>query len=173
MSSSSLLDDTTPDSTPVEELPATSNSLILAKESLSYITGYRAQLMELEQKTQDSYDKTLLTLSSSALGLSFAFVTEIVPIGQAEGNILLLIAWGCWGVSLAFVLFAYYMSRQAFRDAIKRIDNAINQGNLMTIYQKPIGGRKDQVTSFCNATAGILFLAGVAFIIIFVSLNII
>ncbi|MEM8488915.1 MAG: hypothetical protein AAF564_25445 [Bacteroidota bacterium] len=173
MTSSSLPDDTTPASTSVEELSAASSLQNLSEASLTYITNYRAQLMELKQKAQEGYDKTILTLSASSLGISFAFVKDIVPLDQAEFNILLLIAWICWGFSLAAVLFAYYMSHQAFRDAIKQVDNALNQGNLIAIYQTHLGGWKDRATSFLNASAGVLFIAGVALLIIFISRNIV
>ena len=39
---------------------------------------YRDFLIAAEQKSQEDYDKTVIALSGGALGISFAFATDIV-----------------------------------------------------------------------------------------------
>ena len=45
-------------------------------------TEYRQQLITLEQKSAESFDKTVIALSGGALGLSLTFVKEIVDLAN-------------------------------------------------------------------------------------------
>jgi hypothetical protein len=40
---------------------------------------YRAQLVAVQRKSEEAFDKTVVTLSGGALGVSFAFVTNFFP----------------------------------------------------------------------------------------------
>ena len=125
---------------------------------------YRRQLIALEQKAQESYDKTLLTLSGGALGVSFAFVTNFVERGSMQASCLLFGAWSCWALSLAMTLTSHLSSQTAIRRAIKDFDSG-----------RPVkrpGGRYDLLTVVLNVGAGVLFVVGVAFVGIFVWRNV-
>ena len=66
-----------------------------------YQVCYRESLEALKQKSQDSYDKTVLSLSAGALGLSFAFVKDIVGSWPPQAYAWLFAAWVSWGVVVA------------------------------------------------------------------------
>ncbi|WP_134984071.1 hypothetical protein [Xanthomonas axonopodis] len=53
---------------------------------------YRQWLVVAEQKAQEDYDKTVLTLSGGALGISFAFVKDIVGQNPIQNSSWLLIS---------------------------------------------------------------------------------
>ena len=57
---------------------------------------YRKDLIALEQRAQEAYDTTLLTLSGGALGVSFAFVKDFLGT-QAAVRPRWLIARGSAG----------------------------------------------------------------------------
>ena len=59
---------------------------------------YRRLLQELENKAQDQYDKTVILLSTGALGISFAFLKEIVKLETAVMIHFLIGAWICWAL---------------------------------------------------------------------------
>ena len=61
------------------------------------LADYRQHLVLAAQKAQDDYDKTLLSLSGGALGVSFAFVDKFVKAGVVQNPRLLIFAWVCWG----------------------------------------------------------------------------
>ena len=125
---------------------------------------YRRQLIALEQKAQESYDKTLLTLSGGALGLSFAFVTTLVQRGSMRVSGLLIGAWFSWALSLATTLTSHLTSQAAIRRAIKDFDSG-------RPVERP-GGRYDLLTVVLNVGAGVLFIVGVVFAGFFVWRNI-
>ena len=126
---------------------------------------YRTLLIETEQKSQEDYDKTVLTLSGGALAVSFAFVKDIVGKNPVQRPNWLLAAWICWGVSVCCVLFSFFFSQQALRKAIKQLD----EGTIYAV--KRPGGWFEKVNITLNALGGILFLIGVICVTIFVYYN--
>lgn len=122
--------------------------------------GYRHGLVQLEQKSQESYDKTLVALSGGALGLSLTFITDIVTLKTAQRLLWLEMAWVFWALSLLFILFSFETSRWALRKAIHQVD----QG------EQP-GGFWDKLTEAFNVLSGLTFITGVGSILIFIHLN--
>lgn len=128
------------------------------------LAKYRRWLVESERIAQENYDKAVLALSGGALGVSFAFVREVVGPGQVKASNLLFWAWASWGTSATAVLFSYYFSHLALRKAIAQTDSEI-------VHLVRPGGLPDWVTAVLNAAAGLLFLLGVLVMIWFVYLN--
>ncbi len=125
---------------------------------------YRQHLVLAEQKSQEAYDKTLLTLSGGALGISFAFVEKFLTDDVAHCVALLVCAWFCWGLSLAVVLSSHFFSQRALRHAIQQVD-------ANEIYIRPAGGFFSKITDICNIAGGVLFFVGLIFMITFVATN--
>ncbi|MEW5939701.1 MAG: hypothetical protein AB1750_08580 [Chloroflexota bacterium] len=124
---------------------------------------YRNQIISAEQKAQEDFDKTVLSLSGGALGVSFAFVKDIV--GESPICIsFLIVSWVSWALSSTSVLISYYMSHKALRHAIKQIDTN-------KIRQEQPGGVYDKFTGFLNMLGLILFLVGLLAMIWFVKTN--
>lgn len=114
-----------------------------------------ANLLQLRQDSQQSYDRTLLTLSSGALALSLTFIKQLAVQGPPTWP--LLAAWISWGLSLTAVLASHYFSGLALTSAIEHI--ATPGG---------VGGGSNTATKVLNALGGLLFLGGLACFIGFV-----
>lgn len=125
---------------------------------------YRNLLIATGQKSQDSYDKTVLALSSGAMGISFAFVNDYIKPGCIVNPNLLITAWTLWALSVSSVLLSFFFSHRALKKAVKQLDED-------KIHSEPPGGWYNRVTFFLNIGSGISFLAGLIFIIIFISKN--
>lgn len=125
------------------------------------MNDYRKLLQELEIKAQEQYDKTVLMLSGGALGVSFTFLKDVVSIDKAVSIGYVIIAWGCWGVSCACVLYSFYTSRKAMRKAIQDLENNVKSKN-----------NPNTLTNILNFLAGLLFLVGLASMITFAYFNI-
>jgi CDP-diglyceride synthetase len=123
---------------------------------------HRSQLLALEQKAQESYDKTVLSLSGGALGVSFAFVTGFVERGSMQASGLLIGAWFSWALSLASTLASHFTSQAALRRAIQELDSG----------RSAHGGYYDRFTAILNAAAGVLFVVGVFLVANFVWRNV-
>ena len=128
------------------------------------LAEYRKWLVAAEQKSQEDFDKTVLSLSGGALGISFVFLKDVIGPQSIVLPIFLLAAWLTWAFSTFSVLTSYYLSHLALRRAISQVDEG-------TIYQQPPGGDFARWTAILNAIGAILFLLGVCSITIFAGTN--
>jgi fucose 4-O-acetylase-like acetyltransferase len=75
------------------------------KRALELYDQHRQQAWQDIQSSTDSFDNNLLTFSTAALGLSLAFIKDIVPLDAAVWLRLLYASWiaftGCILVTLA------------------------------------------------------------------------
>ncbi len=125
---------------------------------------YRTILENLEQKAQNDYDKTILTLSGGASGITIAFIKDIVGTSPIVNSNLISTAWIMWGISLSAVLLSFYTSTCAMRKKIEQIDNKeVNENKL--------GGLCDSATGILNVISGITFILGVIFAAKFAYIN--
>jgi hypothetical protein len=125
---------------------------------------YKDHLVAAQQKAQEDFDKTVLSLSAGALGVSFAFIKDIVGAGPFDKPFFLLLSWILWASSITAVLASYFFSHLALRHSICQV-------NENKIYKEHPGGCYDIITAVLNIFGGLLFLAGVIAIIYFVSHN--
>jgi len=136
----------------------------------SELVRYRRWLASVGEKMQGEYDKAVMALSGGALGLSLAFLKDILKGVEGKTSFnhaqYLLGAWLCWGVSILAVLFSFYSSVLAANRAAEQFDER-------TIYLERVGGFANRLTKVLNPAGGILFLAGVALLVTFVSYNLI
>jgi hypothetical protein len=138
---------------------------IMAEPRLSDEDRKYARMLEsLEQASQQSYDKAVLTLSGGAIGVSFAFVSNIVSRPAVVRPAWLLVAWLSWGLSVTSVLFSFYFSHRALRHAINEVYDGTHRN------EHPVGFC-DRITGALNALGGVLFLFGVISIVVFAQLN--
>lgn len=125
---------------------------------------YRAHLVLAEQKAQEDFDKSVLSLSGGALGVSFAFIKDVAGTGPFLRSEYLICAWICWGTSVTVVLLSYFLSHLALRRAIAQVDKG-------QIYKGRPGEYFDIATAVCNAVGGLLFFSGVILLTVFVAAN--
>lgn len=125
---------------------------------------HRKHLVDSERKSQEDFDKTVLSLSGGALGISFVFLKDVIGPNPIQEPNLLFAAWLAWGASTFCVLASYYLSHLALRKAIRQIDDDADGK------QEP-GGHLSTITAVLNAAGAILFLIGVCAITLFAHSN--
>ena len=113
---------------------------------------YRKYLVESDQKLSESYDKTIITLSSGALGISFAFIRDVVGEGALRATGVLFAGWALLAISLGSVVVSLFFATLAFRKAIKQVDTG-------SIDDESPGG-------FLGGLSTVLHLSGAAFLIL-------
>jgi hypothetical protein len=137
----------------------------------SYYQEYRQLLIDGEQKAQESYDKTVLSLSGGALGIFFAFVKDFIGAKTVNGPSWLLASWVFWGLSMFFVLLSFYASNQAMREGIRKVNSVISGADAKILNESQPGGRFDSLVAYLNFFGGLLFLFGIIAIVVFVGQN--
>ena len=125
---------------------------------------YRQSLVAAEQKCQDDFDKTVLSLSGGALGVSFVFVKDLVGSNPIDHPNWLLLAWLTWAASSLAILASFFSSHLALRKAIQQCDDG-------TIYNQKPGGFLAGLTRNLNAAGALLFFVGVCLMAAFAFSN--
>ena len=130
---------------------------------------YRDDLIKRELSNTEIYDKTILTLSSSALALSLTAIKLVIPSSAASCLFLMQWCWWLFGITIAISIIAYLVSNKALDNQLeiaedyysKGIDDAFSRKNWYSI-----------INNWLNISTGFTFLIATAFIISFVTLNI-
>ncbi|MEN9911687.1 MAG: hypothetical protein RI956_131 [Pseudomonadota bacterium] len=112
-------------------------------QKTTHLADYRKLLVAAEQKSQEDFDKTVLSLSGGALGIFFVFIKEVIGPQPIVSQIFLVAAWLSWAFSTLSVLTSYYLSHLALRRAISQVDDDM-------IYKQPTGGVFASLTSNIN-----------------------
>ena len=125
---------------------------------------YRKQIQVAEQKSQEDFDKTVLSLSAGALGISFVFLKDVIGPNPVLLPDMLFAAWVCWGLSSFAVLASYFLSHIALRHTIKQIDND-------TLHKEVPGGPFRKPLVYLNGAGAVLFVIGIIAITAFANAN--
>jgi len=128
-------------------------------------TEYRKAILEAEPRSQQAFDKTVMALSSGALGVSFAFVDKIVRPGSPVAMSYIAAAWFCWVGSLTLVLVSHYFSALAMRKTVKQIDTDV-------LHKQHPGGWYDYAIVVLNPLGAASFVAGAILAGLFVLENV-
>lgn len=122
----------------------------------------RKSLIDIMLKESLAFDKAILTLASSAFGLSFTFIRQIIPNIKNGTIYLLKSAWISFGISILITLASFLTSFFACKKGIKIlevkyiVDNKNKKGkniNYMTI-----------ITIFLNILSILSFIIGTYFL---------
>lgn len=118
------------------------------------MVAYRDFLIAADQKASEAYDKTIMTLSGGALGLSVTFLKDIVGDSKRVSVCWLEASWMCLTVSLLLILASMLFSQWALRKAINQVDTR-------TLDHEQAGGLLSFCTASLNVFAGLLCVAGI------------
>lgn len=126
---------------------------------------------EVESRVQynvENYDKSILSLSTTILGLSMAFIKDIVPLQGASYKWLLYTSWTSFVLSIVFVMISFYSGKKA---SLNRIDDAYEyyvEDNDDAFNKKDYWYR---ATELLNNFSGITFIIGIILTVCFVGFN--
>lgn len=113
---------------------------------------------------QTEYDKGVMTLSGGALGISFAFLKDVVGTKSLIYANCLLWAWILWAFSISCILASYFTSAKSLRDAAVAVDQ-------QTIYMTLAKGPWVVASKALNIAAGLAFFVGIVCLVCFVARN--
>ena len=130
----------------------------------AHLVDYRKHLVAAEQKSQEDFDKTVLSLSGGALGVSFVFLKDVIGDKLILQPEFLFASWVSWGTSTFSILLSYYLSQMALRHAIGQVDKG-------SIHNEKPGGYYADLTKYLNLAGVALFFIGVCSITYFAYSN--
>jgi hypothetical protein len=127
-------------------------------EGIDWPEGERDRLVQHRAKATESFDRTVLTLASGALGLTVAFIHEIAP--HPRHVWVVAVGWSFLCGSLLLILASFLSSIAEHSAIIDQMDERVS-----TI-RRPI-----QWTTSLNVAAASCLVLGVVFVVTFACLN--
>lgn len=119
----------------------------------------------------ENFDKNLLAFSSGALGVSLAFIKDIVPLGQAHLVPCLVISWIAFALCVLVTMASFQVSIKALECSLPFAEKYYFK-NERDAFDKHRGTFWCRAVDWCTCTAGILFVVGLVCTIIFVCVNV-
>ena len=130
---------------------------------------HKKQAWEDIQSSTDSYDQSLLTLSSGGLGLSIAFIKDIAGLQNAVWLWLLYSSWAAFAVCILTTLISFQIAIKTQEELL------VNCGKYYLDdkkeYRDKRGGFSKALTA-CTIAAGAFFILALIFTITFAVRNI-
>lgn len=140
------------------------------REFFNACTSERNRFVEAKAEESKAYDKTVLTFSAGAIGVSLTFVEKIAP--EPIVPFALYISWSFFALAILSVVVSFLLSQAAMDREINWIDeawDAVTAGNA-ELPPRAVN-RHSRLTRSVNLASGGLFVAGVMSLIFFGSQN--
>lgn len=119
----------------------------------------------------ENFDKNLLALSSGALGISLAFVKDIVPLQEAHLLFCLIASWIMFALCILVTMASFQVSIKALECSLP-----FSEKYYFNDERDALDKHRDtfwcRAVDWCTWTAGILFVIGLVCTIVFVCVNV-
>lgn len=133
---------------------------------------HKARIWEDIQSSTDSFDQGLLTLSSGALGLSLAFIKDIVPLKDAIWVSLLFASWIAFTACIVTTVISFLASVEANKQQLGYIDEYYIAGNDTALDKHTTSGYV-KALRWCTRAAIFFFVAGLFCTVVFSCVNVV
>lgn len=131
--------------------------------------SFRDELLKRDLSNTENYDKSILTLSAAALGLSLTAIRFIVPLETASHLWLVILCWVLLLGSIISSLAAFLVSNKAIEIQISHAEDYYIKCIAEAFDRKNVYLR---VNSYLNRATGLMFAVAITAIVAFVTFNI-
>lgn len=131
-----------------------------------YSDDYREKIQEIVSKSEDDFDKKILTIASGALAISFSFISFLVKVDHCKW--MLIIGWILLIICIFINLFSHLASKRNAQKTIDELDKGTHE------YEDKIRHnitKRNKCINQINLLSLIFLLVGVLLIIIFAAIN--
>jgi hypothetical protein len=128
-----------------------------------------AQAWADQQASTDAFDNNLLTFSSAALGLSVAFIKDVIPLESAEWLKTLYFSWAAFGGCIVITIASFQISAQAQRVHSTALTDYYLKGDETAIGRRSGWSR---ALPWCSVIGSLLLFLGIASTLFFASKNV-
>lgn len=139
--------------------------LTVVKQKL--LAETRADLLKRQLSNSENYDKAVISLSTAFLGLSLAFLKDLVPIQQAEWLCLLYGSWLALAGAVLATIISFWVSQRGIDIQLKKAEDYYLRDDQSSLTKSGIA----KATEWVNVASGVLFILGLSLTTAFVMLN--
>jgi len=123
---------------------------------------YLEQLNKAYIESSSQFDKQVLFIASGALGISLAFIKDIVKLDVATNKPLLLLSWISFVAVILICILSHYTSLKAINFKIENINQKTDKTSK----------RFDFFTKLFNVLMIVLLASGLVLLNVFIGINI-
>ena len=128
----------------------------------------RTDLFSRQMSNSGRYDDAILKLSAGILGVSLAFIKDVIPLWKASHIVALELSWIFFSLSIITTLSSFMVSQSGIKKQLdyaekyylKYLDEYLTKKNWQAI-----------ATDYINMASGFLFVLGVVATVYFVTTN--
>jgi MFS family permease len=142
-----------------------SSSILMRSEKKTALQSFREDLVRIAEKSQDNFESQLSYIAAGTIGVTIAFVSDIVPIDRAKYIIFLLIGWLLLAACLFINLYSHIVSFRNHRQTISDIDKKN--------YDPDVATRRNKIINRWNLGSLWTLITGIIGILLFISINMI
>ena len=138
------------------------------RDAVRIYEKYRQDSLDRQLSNSESYDKTVLTLSSAGLALSVALLNLLLPTSQIKYFYVLKTSWFCFSAAIILSLVAYRISNAAISKQLAIAESYYIDGDEAAF------SRKNWLTvanKWVNRLLGIAFSIAIILVMVFASIN--
>ncbi len=132
---------------------------------------FKEKVLDDIKSGTENFDKNLLTFSSGALGLSLAFIKDIVPLGEAHLIPCLFVSWIAFALCILVTMASFQVSIQALQCSLPFAEKYYFK-NQRNAFDEHLKTRWCRAVDWCTWTASGLFVIGLVCTIVFVCVNV-
>lgn len=131
---------------------------------LELYNEHRKQAWNDIQSSTDSFDQALLALSSGALGISLAFIKDIVPLKEAVWLGLLFTSWISFAACILVTVFSFQLSIKAQKEHLEYLPKYYVEGKEEYLTRRSCYSK---ILTFFTWLAATSFLVGLVCTVVF------
>lgn len=141
----------------------------MTQERKDLFKQYQEHLLSTRRATAEQLDKSILTLSSAGLGLSFALLKDIVPPERLVLSGVLFASWILFAAAILSTLVSFMLSQRA-------VDRQLENAEQYYLHEKNEYLNKPNpfadATKVCNIVSATAFVLAVVATIVFAVSNV-
>ncbi len=138
------------------------------REAVRIYEKYRQDSLDRQLSNSESYDKTVLTLSSAGLALSVGLLNLLMPTSQIKYFYMLKMSWFCFSTAIILSLVAYRISNAAISKQLTLAESYYIDGDEAAFSHK---NWLTVANRWVNRLLGIAFSIAIILVMIFASIN--
>lgn len=139
-----------------------------SEERKKLYATYWAEAQTRLRLSSDSFDKAILTYSSSGLAVSLAFLKDIVPIKTALYPVILYVSWGCFVIATGLTVLSFLASYKSQEIALDHAGKYYMEGKDEFLAKETW---HSNAIVWLNRCAGVAFISALIATSVFVGIN--
>lgn len=152
----------------LQDNPVKATAVINSTSNEEMFRTQQSELFKRELSNSENYDKAILAYASGGLGISLAFIKDVVPLSSASCLALLELSWFCWVFAIVVVVISFQTSQFGIRRHLEKVKKYYLDDDDSALEAKNVPAT---LTDIANVLSGVLFLCGVVLTTAFVGIN--